>query len=108
MDNLLKKIDIFGVSLSINFRGKEKTGTKVGGVCSIFAAVAMLLFLGTLTMKLVLKETTLVGLKTMYHDFDTMEPLSAKDALFEMAFRVMDQNFIQVEDQETYFSIQVS
>lgn len=43
--NLLRYFDFFGQSISLNFRGREKYQTKVGGLISLAIAVTMVVFM---------------------------------------------------------------
>ena len=43
--NLLRYFDFFGPSISLNFRGREKYQTKVGGLISFAIAVTMVVFM---------------------------------------------------------------
>ena len=49
----IREIDIFGVSIQINLKGKYKSGTLFGGLDTIFCMMGLLAFFGTLVNKIV-------------------------------------------------------
>ncbi len=50
---LIKEIDIFGVSIHINLKGKQKSGTFFGGLFTIVCTMGLLAYFGTLVTKIV-------------------------------------------------------
>ena len=54
--NFLRNLDIFGSTVQINFRGKVKQGTLVGGIGTILSSILIFTYFVFSIIKLVSKE----------------------------------------------------
>jgi hypothetical protein len=50
---VIKGIDIFGVGIEVNLRGKKKSGTLFGGFFTVLCMMGLLAYFGTLVTKIV-------------------------------------------------------
>lgn len=90
--NLLKAIDMFGPRLNLNLKGREKQGTKLGGVTTILTSILLTVYAGFLLKRLALTETVTKQTETIYLDLDRMPPLMANEISFDVAVLPIDQN----------------
>ncbi len=53
MIEYIQEIDIFGVSIEVNLRGKRKSGTLFGGIFTVICMMGLLAYFRTLVTKIV-------------------------------------------------------
>ena len=68
----IKNADTFGVKVNLNYRGKEKFSTFVGGVATLLMAGFLLQYFYNQMTKMIFRESTVVNSGKKINNYDNL------------------------------------
>ena len=84
--DLLKKVDVYGPRISVNFRQKDNYQTRLGACLSIITVTFLVTYTCIQLDKLVERRNPDVVTNTVLRDMSNGEPLNAKNERFQFGF----------------------
>src|SRR5689334_11428547 len=93
----LKKIDIFGQSITLMFNKNHKFKTNLGGVFTILMILIIVALAFNAGQELVYKEKPKVTITNIYSPISPL--IQIEDEVLLFAFQILDSNFTQYYDE---------